>query len=498
MHDLKPNASVGYGGGYTAARAHRVGVIACGYADGYPRHAPNGTPVLVCGKKVRTAGRVSMDLMTVDLTDVPEAGVGSPVVLWGEGLPVDDVAAAASTVGYRTALRRRAARAVRDDRNRQGRHRTLTSPRETRLYIVVTGAAGFIGSSLDQGVERARRDAAFSPSTTCRARISSAISSIAISPTTSTRTSSCRGLPTATSTTTSPRCCIRALARTPWRPTAATCWPTITAIRWRCCSTARTTTFPSSMRRRLRSTARARSFARNERASRRSTSTAIRSGCSISTSAGMLPDRTAQVAGFRYFNVYGPREAHKGSDGVGRLALSSASIGPPARCSCSRARDGYAAGEQRRDFVSVDDVVRSTSTSSTTPERSGIFNLGSGSAATFNAVATATINACRAAEGVAPLPFEALHRAGAIEYIAFPAGLAGQVPELHPGRSRPACAPPATTAPMRDIEPGRRHVRAGAPCPIPRSTRNIAPALKASGQDRKRLRTRMSTFPWEG
>jgi alanine racemase len=100
VHDLKANASVGYGGGYTAARAHRVGVIACGYADGYPRHAPNGTPVLVCGKKVRTAGRVSMDLMTVDLSDAPEAGMGSPVVLWGEALSVDDVAAAASTVGY--------------------------------------------------------------------------------------------------------------------------------------------------------------------------------------------------------------------------------------------------------------------------------------------------------------------------------------------------------------------------------------------------------------
>jgi alanine racemase len=100
VQDLKPNQSVGYGGTYTAARAHRIGVVACGYADGYPRHAPNGTPVLVCGKKARTAGRVSMDLMTVDLTEVPEASVGSPVVLWGEGLPVDDVAAAASTVGY--------------------------------------------------------------------------------------------------------------------------------------------------------------------------------------------------------------------------------------------------------------------------------------------------------------------------------------------------------------------------------------------------------------
>jgi len=100
IQDLKPNQSVGYGGTYTAARAHRIGVIACGYADGYPRHAPNGTPVLVCGKKARTAGRVSMDLMTVDLTEVPEATIGSPVVLWGEGLSVDDVASAASTVGY--------------------------------------------------------------------------------------------------------------------------------------------------------------------------------------------------------------------------------------------------------------------------------------------------------------------------------------------------------------------------------------------------------------
>ena len=100
IQELKPNDSVGYGGGYTAARSHRIGVVACGYADGYPRHAPSGTPVLVCGRKVRTAGRVSMDMMTVDLTDAPEAAVGSPVVLWGEGLPVDDVAGAASTVGY--------------------------------------------------------------------------------------------------------------------------------------------------------------------------------------------------------------------------------------------------------------------------------------------------------------------------------------------------------------------------------------------------------------
>ena len=100
VQTLRPNESIGYGAAYTATRAHRVGVVACGYADGYPRGAPNGTPVLVCGKKARIAGRVSMDLITVDLTDVPEAVVGSPVVLWGQGLPVDNIAHAASTLGY--------------------------------------------------------------------------------------------------------------------------------------------------------------------------------------------------------------------------------------------------------------------------------------------------------------------------------------------------------------------------------------------------------------
>jgi alanine racemase len=100
VQNLAADESVGYGATYTATRAHRVGVVACGYADGYPRHAPQGTPVLVCGRKVPMTGRVSMDMVTVDLSEVPAARVGSPVVLWGEGLPVDDVATAASTVGY--------------------------------------------------------------------------------------------------------------------------------------------------------------------------------------------------------------------------------------------------------------------------------------------------------------------------------------------------------------------------------------------------------------
>lgn len=100
VQELAPGESVGYGATFRAERRMRIGVVACGYADGYPRHAPSGTPVLVGGVRTRTAGRVSMDLVTVDLTPVPGAGVGTPVVLWGEGMPVDEVAACAGTVGY--------------------------------------------------------------------------------------------------------------------------------------------------------------------------------------------------------------------------------------------------------------------------------------------------------------------------------------------------------------------------------------------------------------
>ena len=100
VQEIGPGETVGYGATFHAAHAMRIGVIACGYADGYPRHAPNGTPVLVDGVRVATAGRVSMDMITVDLTPVPRARVGSDVVLWGEGLPVDEVAHAAGTVGY--------------------------------------------------------------------------------------------------------------------------------------------------------------------------------------------------------------------------------------------------------------------------------------------------------------------------------------------------------------------------------------------------------------
>jgi ADP-L-glycero-D-manno-heptose 6-epimerase len=139
----------------------------------------------------------------------------------------------------------------------------------------------------------------------------------------------------------------------------------------------------------------------------------------------MLSERTAQVAGFRYFNVYGPREAHKG-----RMASVAFHFFHQYR-SDGRVRvfdgaDGYAAGEQRRDFVCVDDVVAVNLDFLDHPERSGIFNLGSGRATTFNAVAAATINALRAAAGEPALSLPELVRAGAIEYIPFPPALVGK------------------------------------------------------------------------
>lgn len=100
VQQLKPGERIGYGGTFEASRATRVGIVACGYADGYPRHAPTGTPILVGGRRTRTLGRVSMDLLCADLTDIPEASVGTRVTLWGEGLSADAVAAAAGTVSY--------------------------------------------------------------------------------------------------------------------------------------------------------------------------------------------------------------------------------------------------------------------------------------------------------------------------------------------------------------------------------------------------------------
>jgi ADP-L-glycero-D-manno-heptose 6-epimerase len=140
--------------------------------------------------------------------------------------------------------------------------------------------------------------------------------------------------------------------------------------------------------------------------------------------AARTPD-APQVAGFRYFNVYGPREAHKGrmasvayhfynqyrAEGRVRLFEGSAGYGP---------------GEQVRDFVSVEDVVRVNLHFLDHPKLSGVFNVGSGRGETFNAVARATVNAVRRARGEDALSLEALRAAGAIEYIAFPPQLVGK------------------------------------------------------------------------
>ena len=102
---LQAGDTVGYGSSFSAEGTLRIGIAAVGYADGYPRHCATGTPVLVNGSRTRTLGRVSMDMVAVDLTPTPDAAIGSEVTLWGQGpqgslLPIDEVARAAGTIGY--------------------------------------------------------------------------------------------------------------------------------------------------------------------------------------------------------------------------------------------------------------------------------------------------------------------------------------------------------------------------------------------------------------
>lgn len=100
VRELPAGEPVGYGARFIAERPTRVGVVAMGYADGYPRHAPTGTPVMVDGQPARLIGRVSMDMLTVDLTDLPQAGLGSRVELWGKQVLASDVAMAAGSIPY--------------------------------------------------------------------------------------------------------------------------------------------------------------------------------------------------------------------------------------------------------------------------------------------------------------------------------------------------------------------------------------------------------------
>ena len=143
----------------------------------------------------------------------------------------------------------------------------------------------------------------------------------------------------------------------------------------------------------------------------------------------MLPaaqsGQTAQVAGFRYFNVYGPREQHKGR--MASVAFHHFNqFRDTGAVKLFGAHGGYAPGQQSRDFVFVDDVVAVNLWFLQHPEHSGIFNLGSGRAQPFNDVALATVNATRALRGDAALPLPELLRQGLVEYIDFPAALVGK------------------------------------------------------------------------
>jgi alanine racemase len=100
IRQLAPGEGVGYGQRWTAGVPSTIGTIPIGYSGGYPRHAPDGTPVLVNGRRVPLAGTVSMDTITVDLTGLGDVKVGDSVELWGENLSVNEVASHAGTIGY--------------------------------------------------------------------------------------------------------------------------------------------------------------------------------------------------------------------------------------------------------------------------------------------------------------------------------------------------------------------------------------------------------------
>ena len=166
----------------------------------------------------------------------------------------------------------------------------------------------------------------------------------------------------------------------------------------------------------------------------------------------VLPERTAQIAGFRYFNVYGPREAHKGR--MASVALHFfEEYRRDRRVRLFAGSGGFPDGEQRRDFIHVDDVVAVNIDFWRHPQRSGIFNLGTGTAASYNAVAVATINACRRAEGDPPRSLAELQREGAIEYVPMPDALVGRYQSFTQAdlaRLRAA----GCTEPMSDVDRG--------------------------------------------
>jgi alanine racemase len=100
IRQCKRNDAIGYGGAWVCPQDRTIGIVAVGYGDGYPRHASYGTPVLIGKRRVPLIGRVSMDSIFVDLSDYPDAQIGEEAVLWGPGLPVEEIAACANTIPY--------------------------------------------------------------------------------------------------------------------------------------------------------------------------------------------------------------------------------------------------------------------------------------------------------------------------------------------------------------------------------------------------------------
>jgi len=100
LREVEAGEPVGYGGRWVAPGKSKIATVAAGYGDGYPRHARDGTPVIIRGRRAPLAGRVSMDMLTVDVTDLDSVAVGDPVTLWGDALPVDEIAASCETIGY--------------------------------------------------------------------------------------------------------------------------------------------------------------------------------------------------------------------------------------------------------------------------------------------------------------------------------------------------------------------------------------------------------------
>jgi ADP-L-glycero-D-manno-heptose 6-epimerase len=166
----------------------------------------------------------------------------------------------------------------------------------------------------------------------------------------------------------------------------------------------------------------------------------------------LLPERMAPIVGFRYFNVYGPGESHKG-----RMASVAFHFFHQFRGEGSvrlfEGSGGYAAGEQRRDFVFIDDVARVNLDFLDHPERCGIFNLGSGRAQSYNEMAVATINACAAADGTPARTLEQLVAAGAITYVPFPPALVGKYQSFTQA-DLTALRAAGYAAPMASVEQG--------------------------------------------